>query len=378
MQEYTHLHKLDPHANYIRPVAAVLVTDYCNLAILIVLLVLSKSNFYAFFFLLPFLIQHVFLLYALFKHKEWKKEDFNLSEFTLFGTAQVFNSSPTTLYLTRWLAVRHVIFFVLFVCWFRSLWLYGQVLGVNYGLGISFAGKSSCTTAYQDANGVFNPYGSFDRNNIFSWDRSYVQCVFDDVTWANPSPLSSHRVTGYNKFPPWITLDCSNPLNSGFVSLSECPLSQSYPDLTLGVETPVITGTTTASVEYCPGNANNEVVCYDPTNTFIIPCTSASSTTSRVPGKPYKICPACLNYIRGMSDFQFIDSDFSQCADYEASERWDWFCMWCPGMGSGWLGAEVASTNEVIVNFWLATTSIMILYPFQYALFLGVYYLNFH
>lgn len=371
MYEVTFLHQIDPHFNFLTPVLAVFTTDYINLALLIILVVLSKSNFYVFFILLPFLIQHLFLIYALVNHSKWKNEDFRpLSEYTLYGLAQLFSYSEKTLVITRWLVVRNVIFAVLFVCWFRSLWMYGQVTGINYGLGVSFAGKSSCTTAYNDVGGVYNPYGAFDRNNVFSWDRYFVQCVFDDVRWANPKP--NHRVTGYFKFPPYTTLACEEPQNSGFVSVSQCPLAQSYPDPSLGVRTPVVTGVTTSSVEYCPGNANNEVVCYDPTNTFIIPCTTASASINRIPGKPYKICPACLNYIRGLSDSRFVDEDFSQCPEYDDAERWPWFCTWCPGMGYGWLADEIASTNQVIINFWLCTIPVLILYPLQYFLFLGL------
>lgn len=378
MYQPTYLHKLDPHYNYLTPLLAVCITDWASLALLIVLIVLSKSNYYVFFILLPFLIQHAFLLYSLFNPKSWKNEDFRpLTEYTLYGIAQLWSSAQETLLVTRWMVVRNIVFYVLVICWVRSLWLYGQVIGVSYGLGTSFAGKSSCTAAYLDEGGVYNPFGVFSKPNVFSWDRSYVQCVFDDVRWANPSPLPKHRVSGYLKVSPGNNLDCSNPLNSGLVSISSCPLAEAYPDPTLGVTTPVVTGTTTASVDYCPGNANNEVVCYDPTNSFLIPCTTASPEISRVPGKPYKLCPACLNYVRGTSNFRFIDEGFDQCAGYDPSVPWDWFCIWCPGMGTGWLADEVASTDAVVTNFWLCTIPVLILYPLQYLLYWGLCYKKF-
>lgn len=373
MYEVTFLHTVDPHYNYLIPLLSVCILDWVNLALLIILVVLTKSNFYVFFFLLPFIIQHAMLLIALVYQKFWKNEDFRpFGEFSLYGIAQLWSSNSDTLFVTRWLVVRNVVFCVLFTCWFRALWMYGQVQGINYGLGLSFAGKSSCSTDYLSGDNVFNPYGSFGPNNVFSWNRYYAQCVFDEVTWANPSPLSQHRVSGYSQIPASRTLDCSNPQNTGFISVMTCPLAQSYPDLTLGVATPVVYGVTTSSVEYCPGNKNNELVCYDPTNTFLIPCTLASPTISRVPGKPYKICPSCLNYIRGISNQRYQPEGYERCNDYDESEGWDWYCIWCPGQGYGWLADEVATTAGVTTGFWLATVSVMILYPFEWFVYFAL------
>jgi hypothetical protein len=114
---------------------------------------------------------------------------------------------------------------------------------------------------------------------------------------------------------------------------------------------------------------NNEVVCYDPTNTFLIPCTLASADTARVPGKPRKLCPYCLNSWRQSSQLFDQPDGFDKCASYSDTEGLAWACMWCPGLGYGWLADEVATTSGTVVVFWLVTVIVFMLLPLQAILF---------
>lgn len=360
------LHHLAPNLEHLYPVVTSFALWVVQLALIITLIILSKSNYYLIFYVIFISLDFLALFSALLNHKHWFREDFYpFDEFSISGTIQLWQSSPKTLKVVRWRVVKLITWIFMIVSWLRALWLYGQVIGSNFGLGVSMAGLSSCTTTFtsSDPNAVFNDKGGFaqTQQGFFSWDKYYVQCVFSDVTWANPKPFAQHLVKGYNRISSQIEqLDCSTEVPTGYVSVKQCP--DSYPDPTLGVQGPVVTGTRTSSVTYCPGNANNGFVCFNSADQMI-PCTTATPEINRIPGKPYKLCPVCLNSLRQMSGDPTAGDGFENCPKYSESEGSQFACLFCPGNGYGWLANEVTSTNDTIVNFWLCTT-ISLFLPF--------------
>lgn len=368
--------EIDPNTKaHVRPMAAQVVFYGVNLAMVIITLVWSKSNFYLAFLFIPFLLQLLAFLSAVPYHDTWKKNEFDMfSEFSCDGTFQLCQRDGlgTLSRVVRWKVVRNVTWFIFIPVWIRALWLWGQVEGINIeGFSKPYTGLSSCNAATRIADVVYNPAGAFDGTNKFKEDQYYITCLFEDATWANPAPQPHNYVAGYQRLPSTQTLDCSTSPQpqAGFINIEQClPISNSYPDPSQGVLN-AREGSTTSSVRYCPGNMDNEVVCYDPTNTFLIPCTLASPTTARVSGKPRKLCPFCLNSWRQTSQLFNQPEGFDRCPAYSDTEGIGYTCMWCPGLRYGWLADEVATRADTVVVFWLVTIIVFMLLPLQAIVF---------
>jgi hypothetical protein len=369
---------IQKHDAHIRSVAVELVLNFTGLALVVVTQVWSKSNFYLIGLTIPYVAQLAMLLAAVPYHGSWKREEFDLvSELRLDSPFQLCNKNPDTVRrVDRWKVVRNIAFLISILAWVRALWLWSQVLGVELGgFSKSYSGLSSCNAnpGIPGLEHVYNPRGAFTSTNKFSKSQYYVTCVFADVTWANPPPRPFNYVAGYQLLPSTSTYNCLTLQPSpGFVNIGQCEqyfnVELSYPDKTQGVEN-ARERTTTSSVKYCPGNMAGEVVCYDPTNTFLIPCTLAGPEISRVAGKPKKICPVCLNAYRQTSQLLDEPYGFDECPPYSPTQKLSELCGLCPGVPGGWLADEVSTTADTVVVFWLVTTVVWFYIPLKWIVF---------
>lgn len=276
--------------------------------------------------------------------------------------------------------------------WLRPFYLRESINGqINNGFmhTSSLADQSSCSHIDQSCIGDTCVYDTYHPKGVFPWfglnykdDIQGVFCAMDQK-WLDPLPLASHQVYGYtytnvggNDFPNCDTASTSPSAKVANVLI--CP--NAYPDATLGLSKTVqiIYGATTLGeaerVKECPGMDTSEMTCF--LGGVIVPCETCRDNCVNVRGRPRRICPFCLDYVRERNG-RLIAEEYSHCEPYNAQRKGMYLCGMCPGRGQGWLADEVYTKEGINISFWLLTVYFLIIPGLEILVLLVVFAIKF-
>lgn len=225
---------------------------------------------------------------------------------------------------------------------------------------------SSCTRESRiDTGNVYHPDGYFSIALNYSSGIQLKMCAMDQ-TYAYPNLYQ--YIIGYSSSPITSTEACSSPLPpftsgalvnkiNGYADTSICVnpatgKSKSYISPVLGVLPPVLPNSFRASEVLCRGNTDSNV-CIS-ANGDVAYNSGDCPTLHRI-GKPLKICPICLNYIRSMSGDLNGPPGYEHCAVYDASAYSNPFCWLCPGRGYGPFPDEIYTNEQLTENLVISS-----------------------
>ena len=343
----------DQPAKYFALKWTVGVLGLAEFALHIILLVLTIYRWRDHYNWLAFTIPYAFCFFTLakagFARRRWAPEEFDVRNMLLGLAARpsmavgsvtgasgtdgkrLLGSNPP--FISKWLGTTYLVFILQGICFIRTASLFAQV-DVH---GAGPVCKSSCRRSLGEDGQLYNPGGFFPYGSIALYDEEfatgYTPCVLHG-RWAGSESAVTH--IGQN-----IT-----ELNTPGVLYMKAGESQTmyYPNPAYGAPEMVNSASLkeTDLMGLCSGVVEDVARDQD-----LIDC-GVDIPVDNAAGRGRKVCPVCLGYWRDQMGIQGSSDPvgYSHC-DTDSGQGRTPLCYFCPGLGQGWLAANMGWESEL-------------------------------